>query len=120
MIKKSIYMVFLILIIVLLIFISKIFANDVTSALIEKYNYCEQDSDCEVVGVSHGACLGCYALVNKKHVDTVKKISDRADRMCELGLVKECGCMYDCTHSGNVECVKNKCVNEFTKKYSRE
>lgn len=64
---------------------------------ISEANYCQTESDCELVG---SKCpFGCYIYANKKEADRIK------------GLVEgyESRCIYSCIQSQGVKCVENKC-----------
>ena len=60
-------------------------------------NYCEQDSDCELM---EGSCpFGCYAVVNKKEAQRIS------------GLIKSfpSNCVYGCIEIESARCVNKRC-----------
>ncbi len=80
---------------------------DEIEQMIDEANYCEIDSDCEVLHLG-GIYIefGCYHFVNKNtDVFEIYKVMDKYNHDCEQMI-------DDCAISPEPECVNGKCVSQ--------
>ena len=88
--------------------------RDATYEKIKRLNTCKQDSDCEVIIVSHSYCLSCFHIINKKNRSIYDKLLSAYDSKMEkneYGYAKF-PCMYECFPiPEKLECINNKCVS---------
>lgn len=70
--------------------------------MLDSYNYCESDSDCEYFGWE--CPLWCYIPINKKYTSTAQDIISNFTN--NLGDER---CIYDCIYMDKVTCKNYKC-----------
>lgn len=76
--------------------------QDEVEAILNTYNYCEQDSDCASF---YGDCpLSCHLAVNKDKLELAQQISQN------FASSQEPQCMYGCNEIVSVSCENYQCV----------